>query len=326
MTPNFRLIVDGNNITPEVSNRLISLSLTDERSDKADQLTLVLDDSDGKLSIPPRKATIQVWLGHDDDLVYKGEFTVDDVQHSGTPDTLTISACSGDFNTSLKQKREHSWHQVVLGDILNTLGKRYNLQPIINADLAAIAVEHIDQANESDINFLTRLGKLHDAVATIKAGRLLFAPAGTGETAGGTAIPPVKLTRRDGDQHSYRDSGRDSDYSGVQANWNNTATAQPTPVLVGTDGNVKLLRHPYATEAEAITAAKSEWRTLQRLGASFNLTLATGNPRLYPETPIIATGWKPEIDSAPWLLGRVVHSVGGGGYTCQLEMEIQGDD
>lgn len=323
-TPDYRLQVNGSDITPTLNGRMISLTLTDNRGDKADQFDLVLSDHDGQLAIPPRGAVIQLWLGFKGELVDKGSFTVDETSHSGTPDKLTIRARSADLRGSLKVKREQSWHQVRIDALVNTLAKRHGLQPMIGAELADTLIEHIDQTHESDISFLTRLGKQYDAIATVKAGRLLFMPSGSGSSASGQPIPAVTLTRNQGDQHHYQLADRDSRYSGVIAYWQDNASAERQQKY---DGDVssnsatpKVLRTPYPNASEAQQAATAEWQRIQRQGASFNLTLATGNPALYPETPIKARGWKKEIDETEWLLTKVVHSLSDGGYTGQLEM------
>ncbi|MCP8687738.1 phage late control D family protein [Marinobacterium sedimentorum] len=323
MKPDYRLVVNGQNITPKVNGRLISLTLTDERGEKSDQLDITLSDHDGTLAIPPRNASIGVWIGYQGALTYKGSYTLDEVVHAGTPDTLTLRARSADFKGPLKHKRQQSWHGVTLGDILNTIAGRSELTPVINQALAATAITHIDQTNESDLNLLTRLGQQYGALATIKDGRLLFAPAGTGSTASGTAIPAVTITRQDGDSHSYQLTDRDHDYTGVQCHWHNTATGTQETVTAGDASNPKVLRHSYPNHDDAAAAASAHWRTLNRAGAKLSLTLAEGRPDLYPETPVQTLGFKAEIDETQWVLERVVHELGDSGYTTRLEMEVK---
>src|SRR5690606_21578672 len=124
----------------------------------------------------------------------------------------------------------------------------------IEPGLAAIPVPHLDQANESDANLLTRLGHEHDAIASIKARRLLFLPVGGASTASGLALPHITLTREDGDQHRYLEADRDS-YSGVRAYYYNPGSTQKQEAIVGADGNLKDLRHSYADRDSALTAA-----------------------------------------------------------------------
>jgi phage protein D len=117
--PAFRLTVDGNDIAQLISPRLMNLELTDNRGIEADQLSITLSDHDGLLAIPPKGATLRLWLGWSDTgLVDKGTYTVDETEHSGAPDVLSIRARSADLRTGLKTKRECSWSNTTLGEVL----------------------------------------------------------------------------------------------------------------------------------------------------------------------------------------------------------------
>lgn len=323
MKPAYRITVNGTNITPEIQGRLISLSLTDERREKADQLEINLDDSDGLLEIPPQNAKIKLWLGFDKDLVYKGVFTVDETEHTGTPDTLSIRARSASFKGTLNQKREQSYMLTTLGDILRTIAKRNGLEPVIHPSLSSFQVGHLDQTNESDSNFITRLAQLHDAVSNVKADKLLFSPAGSKTTASGQALSRVTLTRSKGDTHTFTNKTKGSDYTGVSAHWNNTNTGEQITETAGKSDKVKVLRHPYATEKEAQSAAAAELRKIKRKGRTLQLNLALAKPNLFPELPVTAQGYKPQIDALGWVIERVEHRMTENGYTMGVEMESE---
>jgi phage protein D len=72
-----------------------------------------------------------------------------------------------------------------------------------------MAVPHSDRANESNISLLTRLAKRLDAVATVKASTLIFAPIGSGPTPSSIELPGVQITRQSGDQHRCAVSERE---------------------------------------------------------------------------------------------------------------------
>ena len=97
-TPTYRLTVEGKDITPAIDARLISLTLTEGRENQADQLDIVLSDHDGLLAIPRKEAEIELqlgWLGRE--LIDKGTFVVDESEHSGAPDIITIRARAADL-------------------------------------------------------------------------------------------------------------------------------------------------------------------------------------------------------------------------------------
>ncbi|MDV2451169.1 contractile injection system protein, VgrG/Pvc8 family, partial [Xanthomonas hortorum] len=253
-------------------------------------------------------------------LVDKGTFIVDEVEYSGAPDIITVRARSADLTTDMRTRRERSWHNTTLGAVLNTLAGEHALTPRVAEALARIKLPHLDQANESDMNLLTSLGQRFNAVATIKAGALLFAPIGAGTTATGKPLPTVTLTRRDGDQHRYSVADRDA-YTGVRAYWVDKGKARRQSVLVGTDDNAKRLRESYANEATARQHAYAELERVKRGMAKFDYVLAIGRAEISPEQSVAVSGFKPQIDAQRWLVAKATHALGGNGFTTSLELE-----
>lgn len=86
---------------------------------------------------------------------------------------------------------------------------------------------------------------------------------------------------------------------------------------------IKTLRHLYATEASALAGARAAFARIRRGLAEFSISLATGRPDLYPETPVTVQGFKAEIDAESWLIVEVAHRLGDGGYTCSLKLEAR---
>lgn len=320
--PAFRLTVDGKDIARLISPRLMSLELTDNRGLEADQLSITLSDHDGLLEIPRKGAVVKLWLGWSDTgLVDKGSYTVDETEHSGAPDILSIRARSADLRGSLKTKRERSWSEVTLGAVLTEIASAYGLTPKIAAEVSARAVKHLDQANESDANMLTRLGELHDAVISVKAGCLICLPAGGGKTAGGAALPHITLTRSDGDGHRFLQADRDS-YDSVKAYYYDVGSTKKQEAIAGGGEKVKELRHTYSDRDSALRAARSELNRLQRGSATLSYSLAKGRADLIPELTYSLLGVKSEIDAIVWYGGNVQHSLtADNGYTTNLELE-----
>lgn len=322
--PLWRVVLDGKDLTDRIKPRLLDLTLSECRGDEADQLDLRIHDHDGLMDIPKRGVTLTVAIGWvDTGLVEKGTFKVDEVEHSGSPDIITIRARSADFSQQFRARREFSWHDTTVGAIVRNIAGRQGLQPRVAARLASVAIKHLDQTNESDAALLTRLGKRFDAVATVKAGTLIFAPIGSGQTATGKTLPTVTILRNEGDQHSYKLVDRDK-YSGVRAFWHNTKVAKRKGVLVGKVDNAKRLKETFGSEQAAKEAAQAEWLRIQRGGAQMSYSLALGRPDLYPEQPAKVSGFKPVIDATDWLVSKVTHAVTSSGYTTQLELETGG--
>jgi phage protein D len=325
--PLWKVTLDGQDLTARIAPRLIGLTITSCREDAADQLDISLSDSDGKLAIPPTRAKLQVWLGWDTTgLVNMGTFSIDEIEHAGAADVMTLHGRSASVSSSLRQPREQSYPSTTVGAIVDQLAGRNHLAARCHPSLAGLSIDHIDQTNESDINFLTRLGKRYDAVATIKASALIFAPIGQGTTATGKPLPVITITRSSGDRHRWHAANRDA-YSGVRATYDDTASASMRDVIVGTDDGqgLKTLRHTYASRSNAMRAARSVFQKLQRGAVTFDIDLARGRSDIAPELAATVSGFKAGIDGSDWLVVRASHALSEGGYTTRVELESKPD-
>ncbi|XEG79251.1 phage late control D family protein [Edwardsiella tarda] len=350
--PALSLTLAGKDLTAALDARLMSLTLTDYRGFEADQLDLELDDTDGALELPRRGAVIELALGwKDQPLFQKGAFVVDEIEYSGAPDRLTLRARSADFRAGMNIRREHSWHRTTLGSLIQEIATRHSLKIALCADLAAQSVTHLDQTNESDASFLTRLARQYGAIASVKNGHLLFIRQGQGKTASGKLLPLITLTRHIGDGHRFLLADR-SAYTGVVTYWLNTREPQEKNAvsvrrrrkisnehsadkrqetkqggyLAGTDENVLIINHTYANRSNAARRAKVEWERIQRGVASFTLQLAEGRADLYTEMPVKVYGFKPPIDEAEWTITTLIHTITPeNGFTTSIELEVRID-
>ncbi len=333
--PDYRVEVNGVDITPRLREpvpgnrdraRLISLGLTDKRGSDADQLDLVIDDSDGAFDLPATGATIRVQLGWRAGsdvtigLVDKGTFVVDEIGHSGPPDQITVRARAADFTGPMRVRRERSWRGTTLGAIVTDVARAHGLKPCCAAALASIAVEAKAQSRESDLAFLRRLGREHDAVATIKSGNLILKPIADRAAVSGAALPAVTIRRRDGDRHDYQ-LQKQEEATGVAAHWQDRGAARKRTVTVGKADGARKLSRTYATEAEARTAATAEAGRAARQPRSMSLSLALGRADLRPEQPVTLTGFKPAIDMQRWVVEEISHAVGDRGFTTGVKLQ-----
>lgn len=358
--PNSKKSTGGTkDITTLLSQRLMNLTLTDSRGFEADQLDFTLDDTDGLLELPSRGAILSLGLGWKDEaLTFKGEYTVDEVEHSGAPDCVTIRARSADLRGSLMNRHERSFHKTTLGKIVQQIADENQLQAMVGDEYKNLEIKHIDQTDESSISFLTRLAEEHDAIATVKNGRLLFIKSGKSTTASGQKLPEFILTRQAGDSHRFAIAEGDN-YKAVKAYWHDTATGKRGEVIIdentevkkvnkttkkgkiskkqttviqqnkpveSDNDQIKTLRHTYATEQTALNACKRHFEKLQRGVATFSLNLAEGNAELIPEVTVSVVGFKAEIDSNAWIVTQVTHSLSAdSGFTTAIECELKGE-
>ncbi|WP_051013581.1 contractile injection system protein, VgrG/Pvc8 family [Pararhodospirillum photometricum] len=199
MKARWSLTADAQDVTEAVARSLVSLTLSDKPGLDSDELSLVIADPDGRVALPRRGVVLRLALGWDGErLVDKGTYRVDQVGHSGPPDQITIKARAADFTAGLKTQRELAYDGQTVGEIIAQIAERNGLHPAVASSLAGTAIPHVDQTNESDAHFLTRLGERFDAVATVKDSRLLFTPrGGGGDRQRGTLANPDPPEDRD---------------------------------------------------------------------------------------------------------------------------------
>ncbi|MEJ2800888.1 contractile injection system protein, VgrG/Pvc8 family [Comamonadaceae bacterium PP-2] len=340
LRPAWRVTVKGRDVSARLAPRLVSLSITDNRENEADEVEIVVSDHDGALELPETGDELTVAIGWEANgvdhvtgtygqagvadfplgLVDKGSYTIQAVEYSGTPDVITIRARAADLIDSLRNLKDRSWHKTTVGAVVRAIASQNKLTAIVAAEIAKRTLDHADQADESDASFLRRLARQFDCLCNVKNGRLLFSQARAARTPSGTALPPARIVRSDGDSHRYARSDRDA-YSGVKAFYNSAKGGTRSSVVAGISGRAKSLKHTFANKADALAAARAEWLRIQRGIFSFDITLAYGRADLMPQRPVVVSGYKRQIDETAWIITDVRHSLSSSGYSSTITLE-----
>ena len=183
MTPVFRILADGRDITAQINDRLLTLRTSDKPGMESDEFELRIDDRDSAVALPSRGASIEIFLGYaGQTLTRLGRYTVDEVVVSGPPDSIEIRGKASDMRGSGKTTRSGSWENVALAQIVRDLAARNGWTPICPVTTKVL---RIDQLNESDFNFITRLARQYDCTAKVAEGKLLVLPRQAGLSASG---------------------------------------------------------------------------------------------------------------------------------------------
>ena len=346
LTPVAKLSINGKPFNTDALSRIISISLTDKSGFEADELTVSLSDHDGKLALPPKSAEITIALGYiETGIVDKGSYKITEVSWSGAPDTLHITAQSADTSDRFSEAKEKSWHKTSLKEIIESIAAANGYTPIIGKAYQDEKIDHIDQSNESDAAFLSRLAERYDAIATVKHGRLLFVSSGEATTASGQPLPTIRITRNSGDQYTFRYSNTES-YNAVRAYYIDKQTGKKHEVVITEDNydpvkktvtttkevteikqvdtagkKIKTLRHTYQSPKTAATGARAAYKKLKRGAMEFDISLAVGRPDIAPESPVTLQGFKPEIDAEKWVGKETVHTLDGNGLTTAVKLQ-----
>ncbi len=319
MKPDFSITSNGNDITADIADRLLKLSVKDEAGLKSDTITIELDDRDQKLGLPATGVELEVKLGFGN-LVSMGKYTVDEVSVKHPPSRITIRAKA--MQDDLKSKKTRSWEDKTISEIVAQIGMEHGLNSRVASQFQGITIEHIDQTEESDIHFLTRLGKDHGAVVKPAGGMLLFVDQGEGKSASGQALGTAEILLEETLSWSATVKER-GNYETVTARWNDKEAGIEQTVSAGLisgteEGLTHKIKKLFPTELEAIDAAESQLKELNTGKVSVDLQII-GRTDIFAERPIKLTGFRTDPISGEFTIHQVTHEFSSKGYTTKIE-------
>lgn len=320
MKPDFSVIADADDITETIRSRLIRLRVTDESGTRSDTCEITLDDRGKRIAWPRHGANLQLSLGYKNlGLNPMGSYIVDEISHSGPPDTMTIRAKAADMIASLKAPKTRQWENQSLGQIVDHIAGEHTLNPRVSEALDNIVIPHIDQTEESDVHLLTRLARQYDAVAKPANGFLLFVVKGEAKAASGQNLTPVVINKTQLIQHRMNQADRGK-YAAVRTFWHDVSDGNRKPIVTSEDKPLYTIRESFPDAAQAADAGSAKLKVLQRGEATLSLTVI-GNTQIQAEAPLIVSGLRGPIDGQ-WLIKRAEHQLDASqGLTTRLDAE-----
>lgn len=162
---------EGKDISEDVSKYLISMSYTDNLSDAADDVTLTLEDraqlwmedwfpeGEGNML----DITIHTYnsgtLCNGEAVFAVGKFEIDEVEVVGFPSTVQIKGVSVTGASSLRgTQRNQTWEKISVWKCAADICERNNLSLIWDCEENP-NLDHVEQADESDLSFLQKICK-----------------------------------------------------------------------------------------------------------------------------------------------------------------------
>ncbi|AZF20017.1 contractile injection system protein, VgrG/Pvc8 family [Pseudomonas sp. R3-52-08] len=308
------------------NERLLEWEHVDAAGFVSDQLTLTLD-IEGLEGLPELGGKIGLRVGYlESGLVDKGVFKITQRTPSLFPMRLALVATAAPFDQhEFKQRRTASHGPITLGALFRQLTSRYGFSPRVAPELEREQIAHIDQTNESDMAFLTRLAKRFDAVAKPVDELYVLGRKGQIKSLSGKALPDVQLSvtrnNRPGDQAfisaSFTEACR-AKYNGAQTSWWDAAAGKKHVVEVGI-APFKVVTQRYQSEDEARSAAQGEMRRVGREGLQINV-VCPGNPSLAAEGLLLLDESWPSFMQGRWSIKKVTASgKRADGYRCTIQ-------
>lgn len=329
MKPFFDVTIGGvAGIAGGLISRNVSLTFTDSAGFENDKVSFVLNDDPPSI-IPAKETPVGVTIGYQyqpgADSRYNGlkqfcgVFYVDETRFSKPPAQLQITCHANFTGNEMKKTKDRDWHDKKVEDIVSKIAEEQGLTPRIDPNIGAKYIPHIDQANMSDMQFLTFLGQRFDSVMKVAEGNLYFGEKGKVKALTGEILLPVVVHENECTTYNGLVQQR-SVFEGVRARYNDLETAEEKFEIAGSEGVTRTLPHRYSTKEEAADAAKGNYNDMAKEGETLSFT-CVGNPKIVAETMIILVGFRPGIRTL-WRADKVTHTISGSSYTTQVECKL----
>lgn len=299
-----------------LNQRILRWKHTDAAGIESDRLELTLN-IEGLEGLPSMSGKIGLRVGYKESgLVEKGQFLITQRTPALFPMRLMIVATAAPFSSvdpsEYRQRRSASHGPTTLGALFRQLVSRHGFSPRVAASLEGIAIAHVDQSNESDMAFITRLARRYCAVTKPFNELYVLAEAGQVKSISLQQLPEVKLSvtqdNRPGDQAfitAVLNENTRSSYQGCRVTWWDSGGGKQQVVQIGI-APFKTLRQRCQNEAEARAVAEAELRRVGREGLELQVD-CPGNPLLAAEGLLRLDETWPLYMQGLWSITKVVN-------------------
>jgi hypothetical protein len=309
-----------------INSRLLKWQRIDTSGEQSDQLTLTVDTA-GQTGLPFEGGVLHWFEGYDDKLVQKGTFKITRITPTLFPPSITIVATSAPFQiedkTRFKERRTRSFENITLGELCRQVISAHGFSPRVTPEFEMLVLTHVDQVDETDGAFLSRLARERDAIAKPVEKLYVLARKGQVKTMTGKVIPPVSIslpTQNSPNSANFvncqLDKPSKQNVSGVKAKWSNNATGAEHEVTCGV-APFKKLRQPYESAEAANQAVRDELIKVKRKGSSVKMDLP-GDPLLVAEGILTLADNFPSGMGGNWSIDKITASGSKSGYRCAV--------
>lgn len=332
--PNFSVSVEGSDITDEVRNNLVNMTITDYggAEKKSDQVTLTIVSE--TLVLPKKGAKLTVGIGFGQELVSKGSYVVDSVSSassSSMPRTIGIigrsfSKSNAYGHSTVQSQRIRSFSNITLGDLVNKIASEHGLTPRIPQELASKVISHVDQLGESDMNLLTRLAEQYGAVSKISHDYWIFSPREAVTNVSGNDLQKMIVTREMTSDWSYHNNSDHPDSSksgsGTQIyQYYDVADGKTKSLTIGSGQPIQTFG-VFSSLADAQdSAGGGSVKSKKKLrGMSVSLPAEPEMMGLTAQCLISTSGFGTEEDR-DWHISKLDFVLGSQGFTIKMDLE-----
>lgn len=296
---------------------LISLEVVDQEGTQSDTMTMIFDGSVG--GFPTMGAALPVQMGLTE-LAGMGRFTVDEIEQAISKSTglqNTIRCRAADIGSKFKGHRTVAYHNKTLGQIVGEIASRNGLGAQVLGAAANIKYDFLAQSDESDLHFMTRLARKHDAIGAPKNGKLVFGKKGEKPFGNLLVIPQMVI----GAQASQKTRPEHKEAEGSW--WDRDNVKRIYEAGKSAAGDAKNGIPPLWPDGpeDAKEAAASRGSELSRARKSISLTIV-GNPAAMAEAHMTVKGVGALIDGEYRIKTATHRITKAQGYQTTIEGEL----
>jgi uncharacterized protein len=249
--PLIKIVVNGADKTETILKDLVKLSFTDYANNKSDQIEIEVS---GLFKRPKPQDQIKLYLGYES-LQLVGLFKVKETKKSFK--RLVIVATGVDFSNNLKVKRNITYEQVNISEIVKQVATRYELN--VKCDFDDLYIKSLAQTNESDISFLNRIAGEYNAVFNIKNNTLYFLKK-VKNSEKNELLPRYKIDINKCKDEVVITHSEKTFYNSVKVSWHDTKLNQRKEIYLPKDAAEPILIYKgnFANEDEARAKAQAK--------------------------------------------------------------------
>jgi phage protein D len=253
-----------------------------------------------------------------------GRYKIDSWTKEGPVRRLTVSAKAADMTSAICEPKMRSFHEKTVKQIVEQIAGDHGLTAVVDPEIGARQVGHLDQQTESDLAFLTRLAKRQGATFKLADGKAIFAAKGSRTTPAGSTKPEIVLTLGPAITSWTANSEERGGFGSASASYIDPETKRRRTARAGSGEIVHRDRRLYGSKEEAEAVAKANFGDFTRGKVSVSIEMP-GDPRMFAEALVTLKSFDPDVDGS-YLAKSVSHTFSNGGYTTSLSLETEGAD
>lgn len=178
--PVFVLRYNLKDITHDITAYATSITFTDKLSGESDELEVELEDSEQRWCdawYPGMGDTLALQLGFQGkSLTDCGGFSIDEIELSGPPDSVSIRGRSAPVTRAMRTKSNRGFENTTLAAIAGRIARKHKLK--LEGQIEPLTLERITQYGESDLAFLKRLAQDYGYMVKVTPEKLIFSHLG----------------------------------------------------------------------------------------------------------------------------------------------------